>query len=90
MKNDIEFSFAYSNTKTTSVKYNMLEFTEGGTPQDGTTRVTIEPRVKYTISAKVTLSVYYKRSTVQPEGASRITPTTTNEAGLDVSISISQ
>ena len=88
LKNDIEFSLAYSNSRNAAVRYDMNVFTEEGTPQDGTTRVTIEPRIKYTISAKVTLSVFYKRSTVEPEGASRIPPTTTNEAGLDVNISI--
>ena len=88
LKNDIEFSLAYSSTRSASIRYDMNKFTEEGTPQDGTTRVTIEPRIKYTISAKVTLSIFYKRSTVEPEGASRIPPTTTNEAGLDVNISI--
>jgi len=88
LKNDIEFSLAYSSSRSAAVRYDMTKFTEEGTPQDGTTRVTIEPRIKYTISAKVTLSVFFKRSTVEPEGASRIPPTTTNEAGLDVNISI--
>ena len=88
LKNDIEFSLAYSSSRSAAVRYDMTKFTEEGTPQDGTTRVTIEPRIKYTISAKVTLSIFYKRSTVEPEGASRIPPTTTNEAGLDVNISI--
>lgn len=88
LKNDIEFSLAYSNTKNSVVRYEMRTFTEDGIPQDGTTRITIEPRIKYTISAKVSLSIFYKRSTVEPEGASRIPPTTTNEAGLDVNISI--
>jgi cell surface protein SprA len=88
LKNDIEFSFAYSSSRSAAVRYDMARFTEEGTPQDGTTRVTMEPRIKYTISAKVTLSIFYKRSTVEPEGASRIPPTTTNEAGLDVNISI--
>jgi hypothetical protein len=64
------------------------DFKEGGTPQDGTKRVTIEPRVKYVMSARVTLSIFYKRMTVAPEGASKIPATTTNEAGLDVHISI--
>ncbi len=88
LKNDIEFSFAYSSSRSAAVRYDMTKFTEEGTPQDGTTRVTLEPRIKYTISAKVTLSIFFKRSTVEPEGASRIPPTTTNEAGLDVNISI--
>ena len=66
----------------------MDNFIEEGIPQDGTTRTTFEPRIKYTISSKVTLSIFYKRSTVEPKGAARIPPTTTNEAGLDVNIVI--
>ena len=88
LKNDIEFSFSYTNAKNSTVIFDMVNFTEEGKPQDGTTRVTMEPRVKYTISSKVTLSIFYRRSTVEPEGAARIPPTTTNEAGLDVHISI--
>ncbi len=88
LKNDIEFSFSYTNSKNTSVNYDMSNYVDGGTPQDGTTRTSLEPRVKYTISSKVTLSVFYTRTSVQPDGPSRIPPTTTNEAGLDVHISI--
>ena len=53
----------------------MNNFNEEGIPQDGTTRTTIEPRIRYTISSKVTLSIFFKRSTVEPEGAARIPPT---------------
>jgi cell surface protein SprA len=88
LKNDIEFSFSYTNTKNSSVLYNFNQFSEAGTPQDGTTRTTLEPRIKYTISSKVTLAIFYRRSSVEPEGAARIPPTTTNEAGLDVHILI--
>ena len=88
LKNDIEFSLAYNQSKNSIVRFEMNNFTEEGIPQDGTTRVTIEPRIKYTISSKVTLSIFYKRSSVSPEGASRIPPTTTNEAGIDVNITI--
>ncbi len=88
LKNDIELSVNYTSGKNSVVIYEMDNFKEEGKPQDGTTRTTLEPRVKYVMSSRVTLSVYYKRTTVAPEGASRIPPTTTNEAGLDVSISI--
>jgi len=88
LKNDIEFLFSYSTTRNSTIRYEMNDFTEDGIPQDGTTRTTIEPRIKYTISSKVSLSIFYKRSTVEPEGAARIPPTTTNEAGLDVNIVI--
>ena len=88
LKNDIEFSLSYTSSKNSVVRYDMLNFTEAGTPQDGTLRTTMEPRIKYTISSKVTLSIFYRRTSVEPEGAARIPPTTTNEAGLDVHISI--
>jgi len=88
LKNDIEFSLSYTSTKNSVIRFEMDNFTEDGIPQDGTTRTTIEPRIKYTISSKVSLSIFYKRSSVEPEGAARIPPTTTNEAGLDVNIVI--
>ncbi|MGD8779787.1 MAG: cell surface protein SprA [Ignavibacteria bacterium] len=88
LKNDIEVSLSYTNSKSTVVVFEMDNFDEGGTPQDGTTRVTIEPRIRYVMSSRVTLSLFYSRTQVQPEGTSTLTPTTTNEAGLDVHISI--
>ncbi len=88
LKNDIEFTFSYTNSQSTTVNYDMNHYVDGGTPTDGTSRISIEPRVKYTISSKVTLAVFYKRSSIEPVGASRIPPTTSNEAGLDVHISI--
>ena len=88
LKNDIEMSLSYTSAQNSVVIFEMDNFTEKGKPQDGTTRTIIEPRIKYTLSSKVTLSIFYKRTAVEPEGASRIPPTTTNEAGLDVHISI--
>ncbi len=89
LKNDIQISFAYTSGQNSVVIYEMGQnFNEKGKPQDGTVRTTIEPRIRYVMSSRVTLAIFYKRSTVEPEGASRIPPTTTNEAGLDVNISI--
>jgi len=88
LKNDVEFLLSYTSTSNEVVRYDMNNFTEDGIPQDGTIRTSIEPRIKYTISSKVSLSIFYKRSTVEPKGAARIPPTTTNEAGLDVNIVI--
>ncbi|MEN8191494.1 MAG: cell surface protein SprA [Bacteroidota bacterium] len=89
LKNDIEISIAYTMGRNAVTIFDMGDsFTEEGKPKDGNTRTTIEPRVRYVMSSRVTLSVFYRRSSVQPEGASRIPATTTNEAGLDVHISI--
>jgi len=88
LKNDIEVSLSYTTSENSSVIYEMDDFKEDGTPQDGTTRTSIEPRVKYVMSSRVTLSLFYKRTSVEPKGAARVPPTTTNEAGLEVHISI--
>lgn len=88
LKNDIEFSFSYNSARNSNVIFDMTDFTEDGTPKDGNIRTTLEPRIRYTISSKVSLSIFYRRTTVEPEGAARIPPTTTNEAGLDIHISI--
>ncbi len=88
LKNDIEFSFSYILGKNSVIKYDMDNFTEEGTPQDGTSRTSMEPRLKYVMSSKVSLSLFYKITTVEPEGASPIPATTTNTAGLDIHIAI--
>ncbi|MCK5087962.1 MAG: cell surface protein SprA, partial [Melioribacteraceae bacterium] len=89
LKNDIEISFAYTLGRNSVIIYDMGDkFTPEGRPQDGTTRTSFEPRIRYVMSSRVTISIFYRRSSVEPEGASRIPATTTNEAGLDVHISI--
>ncbi|MGD8306523.1 MAG: cell surface protein SprA [Ignavibacteria bacterium] len=88
LKNDIEFTISYSYAQNSIVRFEMNDFRESGIPQDGTIRTTLEPRIRYTISSKVNISIFYKRTSVEPEGAARIPPTTTNEAGLDVNITI--
>ncbi len=88
LKNDIEISFSYTNTANSIVVFEMDHFNVNGKPLDGTTRTTLEPRIKYVMSSRVTIALFYKRTSVAPEGASRIPPTTTNVAGLDVHIAI--
>ncbi len=88
LKNDIEISLSYTMGKTSTVKYDMRYFKEEGEPTDGSTRTTIEPRLKYVMSSKVTLSLFYTRTSIQPEGASPVPATTTNVAGLDIHIAI--
>ncbi len=86
LKNDIEVSFSYTYSRNSIINHIMNPYSK--VPQDGTVRTTMEPRIKYVISSKVTLSVFYKKSSVTPEGASKISATSTNEAGLDVHIAI--
>lgn len=88
LKNDLEVSFSYTMSKTSSVIYEMDKEKLEPIPQQGKTSTTIEPKIRYVMSSRVTLSIFYKRTQVEPEGASRIPPTTTNEAGVDVRIAI--
>lgn len=88
LKNDIEISISYTSGKNSKVVYDMNEFKEDGEPLDGAIRTIIEPKLKYIVSSKVTVTLFYKRISTEPEGASRLQPTTTNEAGLDVRILI--
>ncbi|KAF0153502.1 MAG: gliding motility-related protein [Ignavibacteria bacterium] len=88
LKNDIEISLSFTRGKTSSIIYEMDDFKEEGKPQEGKTNTTIEPKIRYVMSSRVTLSIFYRRTSIEPEGASRIPPTTTNEAGVDVRIAI--
>ena len=64
-------------------------FKKEGQPLDGSTKTIIEPRIRYTLSSRVTASLYYRYSKTKPDaGGSKITGSTINEGGLDVQISI--
>lgn len=91
LSNDIDISTAYSLSKSTRTTYavSKLDTDVTGTPMEGSTRTTIEPRIKYTLSSRVNASVYYRLTKVVPNSSGSTIPgTTTNEAGLDVHISI--
>lgn len=88
LKNDLEVSLSYTTAENSTVIFEMDNFNEEGTPQDGNIRTTIEPRIKYVMSSRVTTTLFYRRTQVEPKGSSRIPPTTTNEMGLEVHISI--
>lgn len=88
LKNDIEFSISFTTGRSSNIIYKMDKFREDGEPVDGTIRTKISPRIKYSMSQKVNISIFYERTTVKPEGASRTPAITTNLAGIDVEIRI--
>jgi len=88
LKNDLNISISYTQMKNSTVNFDMLNFKEEGIPMDGTIRTTLEPRIRYVISSRLTIAIYYRRVKVEPEGASKIPPTTTNEAGLNINLTI--
>ncbi len=88
LRNDLNISISFTQMRNSSVVYDMLNFKEEGTPQDGTIRTTFEPRIRYVLSSRLTIAIYFRRTKIEPEGASKIPPTTTNEAGLNIHLTI--
>jgi cell surface protein SprA len=91
LQNDIDISASYSVSTNSRTTYDTSKLEEdvNGTPLEGSTRTTMEPRIKYVLSSRVSAAVYYRYTKIAPDATgSRIPGTTTNEAGLDLHISI--
>jgi len=91
LSNDIDMSFTYGLTSNSSKMYDFsqTEFNTAGNPLQGLDNITMEPRIRYTLSSRVTSSIYYRYTKVKPgEGGSRIPGSTVNEGGLEVHVSI--
>jgi len=91
LKNDVEITFTFSTTHNARRQYDptYLASNQEGTPLEGNTRSTMEPRVRYVLSSRVTAALFYRYTKMSPdEGGSTIPGTTTQEAGLDIRIAI--
>jgi hypothetical protein len=91
LRNDIDISMTYSMARNERIRYTTEILRTGGEglTDDGATRTSFEPRIRYVISQRVTASIFYRFSKVAPNREGSRTPGyTTNEAGLDINISI--
>lgn len=91
LSNDIDISMTYSMAKNERMRFTTEALRTDGVGQvdDGATRTSFEPRVRYVLSQRVTASIFYRHSKVSPNDEGSRTPgMTTNEAGLDINISI--
>ena len=91
LQNDIDVSFTYSMAKNSRTTFDAKgnTFNSKGTPGEGSTRTQMEPRVRYVLSARVTASLFYRYTKIEPDaGGSRIPGSTSNEGGVDVHIAI--
>jgi len=84
LKNDIEVSLSYTMGKQTNTVYDMTS-SATGVPQDQTSNTVIEPKINYNMSSRVLLSFFYRRTT---NDGLKIPTSTTNEAGVDIKITI--
>ncbi len=91
LSNDIEVSMNFKYTKNSRRRYEpmLLSVNQEGIPMEGQVRTQLEPRIRYVLSSRVTASLFYTYIKTAPDAAgSRVIGTTSNEAGLDIHISI--
>ena len=89
LSNDVDISFTYSLSQNSRNTYSAQEGLGTAVPGEGSTRTTMEPRIRYVLSSRVTASVYYRYTSIAPDaGGSSIPGSTSNEGGLNVHISI--
>jgi len=89
LMNNIDITVTYGYSHNASLLYDFNNFQKDGLPMNGSSRTTIEPRIRYTLSERVTASVYYRYTRLAPDAGGSTTPgSTTNEGGLDFHVLI--
>ncbi len=90
LMNNIDITFNYSYSHNANRSYDFARnFQKDGISMGGSSRSTMEPRIRYTLSERVTASLYYRYTRISPdEGGLSIPGSTTNEGGVDVQIAI--
>ena len=90
LENEMEFSFMASYEMTERTTYDITEKEKNGDEGrklDGNTKITIEPRVRYSLSNRVTASFFYRYESTTNEGAAS-PGFSTHQIGFDFRLSI--
>lgn len=90
LKNDIAFALTVSKTTNNP---RSVTYLVGGeklpAPGSGSSVMTLNPSIQYSLSQKVQMQLFYKYIRTEPtEGTASIPPRTSNEGGLNIRISI--
>jgi hypothetical protein len=89
LDNDLSIAFSYTRT---SNDPRVIKFEQGIWHDDalnGSISSTLNPSIQYALSRSVTIQVFYKYTKVEPsEGSQQIPTRTSNEAGLNLKLSI--
>lgn len=92
LQNDLDYSFYFSWKNTGRAAFNLLkpESLDGnqGTPVQGNTVLTVEPRVRYSMSNRVTASFFVRYEATLTEGAAQPGFSTT-QVGFDFRLALS-
>jgi hypothetical protein len=91
LSNDIDISASFSRAKNSRRSYDpqLLSLSQDGVPIEGSTRTNLEPRIRYVLSTRVSAALFYRLTKIAPDDqGSPIPGTTTNEAGVEIHITI--
>jgi cell surface protein SprA len=88
---DNDLSIAFSYTRTTNdprtIKYELGIWNDNA--QNGSISTTLNPSIQYALSRSVTVQLFYKFTKIGPSvGSNQIPTRTSNEAGLNLKLSI--
>jgi len=89
LKNDIEFALSLSMGRTNRKRFNLVEFIPEGN-NDGSTRLSIRPSARYSLSNTVQASAFISYdATIPDDDGSRDIRRSTTKVGVDIRVGIS-
>jgi cell surface protein SprA len=95
LKNDIAFALTISKNTSNPLDYRFTLSSDGvhndvePVPGNGSSVLTFNPSIQYSLSAKVQMQLFYKYIRTEPtQGTANTIPRTSNEGGLNIRISI--
>lgn len=89
LKNDIEFAFTFSYSRTNTKRFDLTDFTPDGN-NDGSTRISLRPSARYSLSNTVTASAFLSYDATIPDAeGSRDIRRSTTKVGIDIRVGIS-
>lgn len=89
LKNDISFALTISKNVTDPTDYKYSEIGLDKAPGAGSSVMTINPSIQYSLSSKVQMQLFFKYIRTEPtQQSANIVPRTSKEGGLNVRIQI--
>jgi cell surface protein SprA len=89
LKNDVEFALAFSMSRTNRKRFNLVDFLPDGN-NDGSTRLSIRPSARYSLSNTVQASAFISYDATIPDAeGSRDIRRSTTKVGVDLRVGIS-
>ncbi|HEX2787758.1 MAG TPA: cell surface protein SprA [Ignavibacteria bacterium] len=89
LQNDIAFSLTLSKTINDPISYTFQLAGRNEAPGNGSSVMTLNPSIQYSLSQRVQMQLFYKYIRTEPtQQTANIAPRTSNEGGLNIRISI--